>query len=68
MEVNEDKEYGESKGTEQKCTTFFSLVHTGSGAHPASCTMGTGSLSRRYIGREVSLTTHPHLAPRLKKE
>jgi hypothetical protein len=25
---------------------FFAAVQTDSGAHPASCTMGTGSLSR----------------------
>ena len=30
--------------------------------------MGTGSLSLRKSGRGVTLTTHPHLAPRLKKE
>jgi hypothetical protein len=40
-------------------------VHTGSGAHPASCTMGTGVLSpglKRSSG--VTLTTHSHLVPR----
>jgi hypothetical protein len=40
-------------------------VQTGSGAHPASCTMGTGGLfpggNRR---RAMTLTTHPHLVPR----
>jgi hypothetical protein len=42
-------------------------VQTGSGSHPASCTMGTGGpfpggLKR---GRGVMLTTHPpHLVPR----
>jgi len=30
--------------------------------------MGNGSLSRWWSGRNVALTTHPHLAPRLKKE
>jgi hypothetical protein len=37
-------------------------VQTGSGAHPASCPMGTGGLfpgAKR--GRGVTLTTHPHL-------
>jgi hypothetical protein len=38
-------------------------VQTGSGAHPASCTMGTGGpfmgLKR---GRGVTLTTHSHLS------
>ena len=35
-------------------------------AQPYSFTMGTGSLSRGQSGRGVT-TTHPHLAPRLKK-
>jgi hypothetical protein len=35
-------------------------VQTGSGAHPASCTMGTGVNS----GRDVMLTTHPLLVPK----
>jgi hypothetical protein len=35
-------------------------VQTGSGAHPASCTMGTGG----PFPRGVTLTTHPHLVPR----
>jgi hypothetical protein len=48
--------------------TFFAPVQTGPGAHPASCTMGTGSLSRRLSSRGAALTTDPHLAPRLKKE
>ena len=39
----------------------------GPGAHPASYTMGTGCL-QGSSGRDVALTTHPHLAPRLKKE
>ena len=37
------------------------------GPHPSSYTMGTGSfpgVKRPAVG----LTTHPHLAPRLKKE
>ena len=42
----------------------FVPVQTGPGAHPASYTIGTGGLS----GRGVALTTHPHLASRLKKE
>jgi len=36
-------------------------------AHSASCSLGTGSPSRGYSGRCFTLTTHPHLAPRLKK-
>jgi hypothetical protein len=40
-------------------------VQTGSGAHPASCTMGTGRLSPGVKrGRGVTLTAHPHLVPR----
>jgi hypothetical protein len=40
-------------------------VQTGSGAHPASCTMGTGGpFPGEKRGRGVMLTTHPHLVPR----
>jgi hypothetical protein len=47
----------------------FSLpVQTGLEARPASCTMGTRYLSLGHNGRGVALTTHSHLAPRLKKE
>jgi len=48
-------------------TRFSAFVLTSPGAHPASCTMGTGS----FLGvkqQGMALTTHPHLAPRLKKE
>jgi len=38
---------------------FSALVQTGPGAHPASYTMGTGSLSRGKSGRGVALITHP---------
>jgi hypothetical protein len=42
-------------------------VQTGSGAHPASYPMGTGALSPGIKrGRGVTLTTHPHLVPRLR--
>jgi hypothetical protein len=41
-------------------------IQTGSGAHPASCTMGTGGpFPGVKRGRGVTLTTHPHLVPRL---
>jgi hypothetical protein len=45
---------------------FCSLcVQTGSGAHPASCTMGTGGpFLGVKRGRGVTLTSHPHLVPR----
>ena len=41
---------------------FSASIQTGPRAHPASYTAGTGSIP------EVVLTTHPHLAPGLKKE
>jgi len=46
---------------------FSAPVHTGPGTHPASYTMGTGSLPGvKRPGRGVDHP--PHLAPRLKKE
>jgi hypothetical protein len=40
-------------------------VQTGSGAHPASCKMGMGArFTGLKRGREVKLTTHPHLVLR----
>ena len=39
--------------------------HTGSGAHPASCSVGIGVLSQQKSGRGVKLTTDPRLVPRL---
>ena len=42
---------------------FFAPVQTGSGAHPASCTMGTGSFPGVKSGRGVTLTHHPLLVP-----
>jgi hypothetical protein len=50
-----------------EATVFSSslCVQTGSGAHPASCTMGTGgSFSGVNRGQGVMLTTHPHLVLR----
>ena len=40
---------------------FSAPVHTGRGAHPASCTMGTGSLRGVKSGRGMTLTPHPLL-------
>jgi hypothetical protein len=40
---------------------FFALVQTSPGAHPASCTMGTGSFPGVKSGRGVTLTPHPLL-------
>ena len=46
---------------------FYVPLQTGSGVHPASYTMGTGSfLEVKRPGRGVDHP--PHLAPRLKKE
>jgi hypothetical protein len=53
----------------QKQKDFSSslCVQTFSGAHPASCTMDTGVLSPGVKrGRDVSLTSHPHLMPTSK--
>ena len=57
-------------GIESRLGARFSApVQTGPGAHPASYTMGTGSFPKvKRPGRGVALTTHPYLAPRLKKE
>jgi hypothetical protein len=43
---------------------FSAPVQTGSGAHPASCTMGTASLSGVESGRGETLTPHTLLVPR----
>jgi hypothetical protein len=44
---------------------FFAHVQTGPVAHPASCTMGTGSFTG--VKRPgVVLTTHPLLVPKLR--
>jgi hypothetical protein len=42
---------------------FSAPVQTGPGAHPASCTMGTGSFAGAKSGRGVTLTPHPLLVP-----
>jgi hypothetical protein len=46
---------------------FFVFVQTGPGAHPASCTMGTGSFPGINSGRGVTLTPHPLLVPWSRK-
>jgi len=40
---------------------FSAPVQTGPGAHPVSCTIGTGSFPRVTSGRGVTLTPHPLL-------
>jgi hypothetical protein len=48
-----------------RCKGFFLCVQTGSEAHPASCTMGTGSpFPGAKCGQDMMLTTYPHLVPR----
>jgi len=46
---------------------FSAPVQIGSGANPASCTMGTGSFPRVKSGRGVTLTPHPLLVPLVMK-
>jgi hypothetical protein len=47
---------------------FSVSVQTGPGAHPASCTMFTGSFPGVESGRGVTLTPHPLLVPRSKNK
>ena len=46
---------------------FSAPVQTDPGAHPASCTMGTGSFPGVKSGRGVTLTPHPRLVPWSRK-
>jgi len=46
---------------------FSAPVQTGHGAHPASCTMGTGSYYGVKSGRGVTLSLHPLLVPWSRK-
>jgi len=46
---------------------FSAPAQTGPGAHPASCTMGTGSFPGVKSGRGVTLTPHPLLVPWSRK-
>jgi hypothetical protein len=47
---------------------FSAPVHTVTGAHPASCTMGTGSFPAVESGRGVTLTPQPFQCQGLKKQ
>ena len=52
-------DYGARRsGIESRWGRDFPPVQTGPGAHPASCTMGTGSFPGVKCGRGVLLTTH----------
>jgi len=42
---------------------FSAPVQTGPRAHPASCTVGTGSFPGVNSGRGLTLTPHPFLVP-----
>ena len=46
---------------------FSAPDQTGLGAHPASCTMGTGTFPGVKSGRGVTLTPHPLLVPWSRK-
>jgi len=46
---------------------FSAPVQTGTGAHPAFCTMGTGSFPG-VKSWGVTLTPHPFLVPLVMKE
>jgi len=46
---------------------FSAPVQTGPGAHPASCTTGTGSFQGGKSGRGVTLTPHLLLVPWSRK-
>ena len=54
-------------GIESRWGRDFPRFQTGPGAHPASCTMGTGSFPGIKCGRGVLLTTHPLLVLRSRK-
>jgi hypothetical protein len=48
-------------------SSYILCVQTGSGVHPASCTMGTvGPLPGVKRGWSVMLTTQPHLVARVR--
>ena len=57
--------YGlDGPGIESRWGARFSApVQIDPGAHPASCTMGTGSFLEVKSGRGVTLTPHPLLVP-----
>jgi len=63
--VGMGSDYGlDGPGSNPGGDEIFPPVQTGPGAHPASCTMGTGSFPGVKCGRGVLLITHPLLVPR----
>jgi hypothetical protein len=61
----DDREIGVRSPAEAKDFSSILCVQTGSGAHPDSCTKGTGGpFPGVKRGRGMTLTTHPHLVPR----
>ena len=51
------------RGSNPGGARFSAPIQTGSGAHPAFCTIGTGSFPGVKSGRGVTLTPHPLLVP-----
>jgi hypothetical protein len=61
----DDQAIGVQSPAGAKDFCFNLCVQTGSEAHPASCTMGTGGpFPGAKRGRGVTLTTHTHLVPK----
>ena len=56
------------KNSGGKGVRFSAPVQTGPGAHPASCTMGTGSFLEVKSGQGVTLAPHPLLVLLVIKE
>jgi len=52
-----------ARGSNPGGARFSAPVQTGPGAHPASCTMGTGSFPGVKSSWGVTLTPHPPLVP-----
>jgi hypothetical protein len=61
----DDRAIGVRSPAGAKDLSSILYVQTDSGAHPASCTMGTwGTFPGGKARPGVMLTTHPHLVPR----
>jgi len=52
------------RGSNPDEARFYAPDHSGPGAHPAPCTMGTGSFPGVRRCRGVTLTPHPILVQR----